>query len=385
MQNPKVIETKEEFIEMMKLRSRIMNIKTPIKEEMKYSKVYNGKDFCRHFIIKDNDKIVSHITLHPMDMFIDNKIVKLAGIAGVITKEEYRNKGLMKELLDFVLKEMKNKKFDISILSSGDRKRYAKSGWERAGKMYEFTLNKKSISYFEKPKTLVKKYQKEDLSKIIKIHEEEKFKIKRNEKEYIDIMNNSEVFVAIFDNEVISYVVLKWPGKDRLICEFGGNDNGLQDIIRFIFEKFDVDSIIINSPVIFTSFNNILFNSALSWGIKCLSQGNCMIKIINLKSTLYKFLPQINNKLKKLGNTKNLKITLKILESNESVSLDINKERCEILEKTGLRKIVLSELDMVRLLFGITLPSIQFNLEINEDILDKIFPLDFYVCETDFV
>ena len=373
---------KEEFKEMMELVNSIFKPGMPGRMELEYPHLYNGRRLWRHFIIKEDSKIASHVSLHPIDLSVNNSIIKIAGIGGVATLEEYRGKGLMSETLKTVIPEMKKRNFDISILL-GERKIYGSFGWENAGRKYEFTMNKRSVSCFGNIKTRIRKYEeKSDLNKIIRVHEKESFKAKRSIKDYASMFKNPacEVFVAVQDNLVLSYIVLKGDAKEKRICEFGGNSLAFQHLITYVFESLCAEKLVVYSPFIFNCLNDVLFKGSSYWNITSIG----MVKIVNLKSTLEKFGPQMQARLNKIKNKMKSKITLEILETGDSATLDIRND-IKISGQETSKKIILNQNNMVRLLFGITSPSKQFDLGEVTQVMDQIFPLDFYIWEPDFV
>ena len=58
------------------------------------------------YAIRRDGKIVSAVGVHPRDWQVGDTTLKLAGIGGVCTLNEYRNQGLMKALMDRCVADM---------------------------------------------------------------------------------------------------------------------------------------------------------------------------------------------------------------------------------------------------------------------------------------
>ena len=105
-----------------------------------------------------------------------------------------------------------------------------------------------------------------------------------------------------------------------------------------------------------------------------------MVKIINLKKILEGFLPQIEEKW---SSDKEEEITFHMEESGQFATLILGKD-CLVKEKKSKNLISLSEKDMGGLFFNF-IPATCFSFNNLSFILNKIFPLDFYVWPLDHI
>jgi len=81
------------------------------------------------FVIRDNGKIVSSVTVFDRTVWIEGKRVKMGGIGNVGTLPSFRGKGLAGLILDKCRELMKKEGFDVSLLFAGPVPLYEKHGW----------------------------------------------------------------------------------------------------------------------------------------------------------------------------------------------------------------------------------------------------------------
>jgi len=338
-------------------------------------------------IVVDN-KVVSHIGCIPQTAKIGlGEEINVRGISGVATNPQYRGKGLMKLLMQYWLDKMKKEKIPISDLG-GDRQRYNHFGWENAGREWVFTVNKRSLPLSSKSeKWKIKKYEgaPDDLKIIMKEHNLEEFGVKRSEELYKMIMSRKGLERYIATNGLEnSYIVVNGEEKFRNIDEFGGSAGGIKNLLIYLLEVPEVERVVIYSPY-FHPHNKLFFEISAYWYLGY----NRMIKIIDLPLTLKGFLGQMNRKWKKkiigskwLSEKESYSLTLVNRETEQRATIVFDQKTIDIQEKPCENTLVLSEFEIVRLLFSMV------PLEENETgmkFLDIIFPLDFYFWHNEMV
>ncbi|GCF95440.1 acetyltransferase [Enterococcus florum] len=77
-----------------------------------------------------NDSLISQIAIYPCEVNIHGKIFQMGGVTGVGTYPEYANHGLMKDLIQLALIEMRKDKQWISYLYPYNIPYYRRKGWE---------------------------------------------------------------------------------------------------------------------------------------------------------------------------------------------------------------------------------------------------------------
>lgn len=113
--------------------------------------------------IFDNEQLAAKLYILPFEIFQQEKILKMGGIAGVATYPEYRRNGFVKELLIESLKRMKEAGQIISMLSPFYIDFYRKFGWEVFADHQLITINKEDLVYHrDKGEGSIKRFKKKE-------------------------------------------------------------------------------------------------------------------------------------------------------------------------------------------------------------------------------
>jgi predicted acetyltransferase len=333
--------------------------------------------FEDHFVIKENGKLVSHVGLYPMEAIADSSKVKIGGIGDVGTHPYYQGKGYMGKLMNYSITKMKERKIPLSILW-GDTQRYRHFGWETAGRKIVFHLSQRSIKSVEAGKGFILRGydDKMDLEKIVKIHEKEPLRIKRSRKDYERLLERTQIQIWMGNEENFwGYAVLS--GKE--VIEFGGKPSLMAKLFSFILNHYSIGNLNVHLPYKDSEMLRTLYKISTGWEILPLG----MIKIIDLKKTLFSFKAQIQAKVRFYKIGEGICLTFRMLDANQKASLVIGEE-IEIKDKDSSNLISLSDIEMVRLLFGLFTEKLAGNKE-QEKLLALLFPLNFYLWGLDHV
>lgn len=108
----------------------------------------------------DNDTLVSQVAVYPMKVQIFSKQYSMGGLTGVGTYPEYSGLGLMHQLLEQALKNMKNKGQYICYLYPYSIPYYRRKGWEIISdkisyeiKDYQLPKNRQVVGNVQRVKT----------------------------------------------------------------------------------------------------------------------------------------------------------------------------------------------------------------------------------------
>jgi predicted acetyltransferase len=377
------VKNQSEFIQLMKLLDVCFPHDLPDGMQKRWCHVYTGdeQDYHRYRIIKDKDKIVCHVGIVPLELNIGNKSkLKVAGIGGVATDPAYRSKGLMKLLLKDSIKLMSRQGYDISWLA-GDRVRYNYFGWENAGAQYNFVVTKRVLNDLSGVGHLIRNFsvKRQDLYRIKMLNEQQQIRINRDYRQYELLFSRSgkQTITAVRDNKIVSYLCYEKSAVNgnMTVFEHGGTTEGVLDLIKHCFRKFNVESLHVTVPAFYTKYKPLLFDISNQWFVN--NQG--MIKIMNLESLLLKYKHNIETKLGSIRLTRPFHMTLIIKGTKQQASFKINNHRFDITNRLSGSRLVLDEKQMVRLLFGVSTPSNELCLPDNMKIINHVFPVDFYM------
>lgn len=339
-------------------------------------------------IIEEDGKMVSCLALWPYEFYINGVILKGAEVGGVATDEKYRRRGYMNCLMNGAIKKMQSEGYDISSLG-GYRDRYARWGYELGGMQYNYSIDKRSIKAVDADKEvnlLPYDCSSSLLNKIIKAHKNLPIRTIRSKERYkltYDFLklNTMEVWTAETRNEGFAYLVIQRPKQEKnlSVLEYGGTPQIFELAMKQFFTKWELESISIVSPGLYTSFTPIFNKISNGWSIS-----SCrMWRIVNFKSCLAKIIDIQAKKITNFDVKTPFSITLKVKEPGKSSTIVFDKECC-LTDKPGDEEVVLTQCEMAKLLFGIDKPSNVFGLRDKKIIyLDLLFPLPIYEWSLD--
>lgn len=202
-----------------------------------YEKGYWTNDYIP-YSYSYNNEIIANVSVNKMDLIIDNKIYKAVQIGTVMTDERFKNKGLSRKLLNYVLEKYKDKVQFIYLFANEDvLSFYPKFGFKR---------------YYESEYILdVSKYEK--LNKIEKVEKldfnilEDFAKNKKTLSTKLDCINNNLLmfYFTIAFSENIYYIkeqnsfVIMEEDEDtiHLYDIISKENNNIDDLIKNIINE----------------------------------------------------------------------------------------------------------------------------------------------------
>ncbi|MBN1269202.1 MAG: GNAT family N-acetyltransferase [Kiritimatiellae bacterium] len=128
--------TRNDFDELIALMDRSFAYRKP--DQIPFRKLFpdlyqpTAESVECHRVIRVNGRMAASLGIYPLDLQMDRVRLRVGGIGAVSTDPRHRGKGCMSRLLEAAKTEMANEGYALSWLS-GDRSRYARFGWERAG------------------------------------------------------------------------------------------------------------------------------------------------------------------------------------------------------------------------------------------------------------
>ena len=343
-----------------------------------YPQLRRDRTVCDdHLILKENGRVVSHIGSYPLDVAAGECEIKVAGVGDVGTDADYRGKGYMTALMDYLTAKLKERKIPLSILW-GDTQRYRHFGWETAGQDLIFQLSRRSVeSVTVGPEFTVRGYDRtRDLEAVLAVHEREPLRVKRRRRDYEDLLERTQDQVWV-GNEKGSWGYAVLNGME--VIEFGGELPLIPKLFSLILKYRTVDGLNVHVPCRNSDVARMLHGISSTWQVVPLG----LIKIIDLKQTLSCFRAQIEQRARSREVTKGGRITLHMRDSGQAATLAVG-DRVEIEEQEAPDAVTLSDMEMARLLFG---GGVENRLEKaeQEKLLRSLFPLDFYVWGLDHV
>jgi len=353
-----------------------------IRMDLEYGHIYKRtqKDMSKNIIVSEDNRITSCVGIFPMTLVCEDVNLSVGGIGGVSTDPQHRGQGLMSTLLSEAISIMQRRDYDISILW-GDRRRYSHFGWENAGRQYVFTINRRHIPAGGASGGQIRRFSDSaaDLREIAQLHEQRELRVLRTPRQLRAVLNRHTYETRVWTKgTAFAYVTIKGEAKDRELIEFGGHLSGLNDLLSFLFSEYQLENLRGAVAVSRSPYLPFLISRSSDWGVRFIG----MVKILNLKSVLQKFAPQLEKKCRGLGLRGNL--TLEMTDSRQVVSLHFGN-RLTVSGRRTEPALRLSDTEMVRLIFGTIPPSVALGLDRSLPYLDALFPLDFHIGRLDYV
>jgi predicted N-acetyltransferase YhbS len=333
--------------------------------------------FDNRFIIKQNGKMLSHVGLIPMDVYAAGSKVKVGGIGGVATHPDARCKGFMGKSLNYSTERMREKGIPLSILW-GDTQRYRYFGWETAGRQMVFQLSKRSVRGINVGKGFTFRGYRggEYLDLIAGIHEKEPLRCVRSLRDYEQLLQRTQTEVWLGD-EGNSWTYAVFSGNE--VIEFGGEPSTVAKLFTFMLHHYPMQTIKVYTPYRESLMLHTLYGISFCWEVVPLG----MIKVVNLERVLRCFRGQLQKKAELFKIERGMGITLRMDQSEQQATI-IVREELGITTETSQEVILLSDIELVRLLFGPSAEDFGENV-IQKRLLNCLFPLDFYVWGIDAV
>ncbi len=350
--------------------------------DLEYSHIYKptSKDMANNIVVLDGGHIVGCVGIFPMTFVCGDVRLSVAGIGGVSTEPEYRGQGTMTELLNKAISVMQRQNYDLSILW-GDRLRYNHFGWENAGRQYVFSIDRRHVTPRKPEGAEIRplSLSTDDLKRIPRLCKQRELRVHRTPQQLKSVLSRYTYETWVWrKGRDFAYMTVKGTTKDRELIESGGDLGGLEDLLSFLVEKYELENLRGTVSVGRNPYLSFILRHSSEWGIRFIG----MVKILNLRSVLEKFSKQIKRKWGASGLRHSL--TLEMTDSDQFATLHLGKR-----ERVGDKKkepvLRLSNTEMVRLVFGTVPPTHSLNLDESFGYLDSIFPLDFHVPRLDYV
>ena len=94
----------------------------------------------RVFTVCDNNKVIGMIHCNPYKILVNNTPEDAVYIVGVAVLPEYREKGIMKEMLKCALKDMKSRGIKLAFLMPENENYYIGSGFSKVISNYDYKI-----------------------------------------------------------------------------------------------------------------------------------------------------------------------------------------------------------------------------------------------------
>ncbi|MBN1445797.1 MAG: GNAT family N-acetyltransferase [Candidatus Omnitrophica bacterium] len=345
-----------------------------------WKKEYTG--FKNIFLMKDKDGITALVRIFPLATVQNGININLAGIGGVSTAYRCRGRGYMTELLNLSFAEMKRQKFPLSVLG-GDRHRYGNFGYENGGRVADAVISARSLQKAGIKPVGAERYKghdKNNLTEMIKAYNARAYRTKRSADEFDEAFRRLGIAVYSagkgnsFGYIAVNATETREQGGVKKVLEFAGNSETILRILAHLSGRFGFPAYSLSFPG-FCEISEKMLALSSEWN----EGSGMMIKIISLKDTLEQF-----SKQKDFLFPEGEEITF-TLRNGESAVMNKRGGNVTVNNGRGKNELVLSETEMVRLLFGVSFRApCGTNLRIVQ-ILKQFLPFNLYLDWLDWI
>lgn len=196
--------------------------------------IYNSSNVK---VVVDNNKILSHVVIQEREIYIPNRTIKIGGIALVGTLESHRKRNYITTLLNYAIKDMKNRNYDASMLLTNNPY-FRNKLWKPLQMEYIISpVNSGNL------KTTTKNYNEieDNLEKLIHLHssfcKDKEYFVKRSESYWKNRLPNDYIFpkdnfLFFLDNDkIVGYAVYETKEDLIEIKEATWKEGYLDDIV----------------------------------------------------------------------------------------------------------------------------------------------------------
>ncbi len=336
-------------------------------------------------IMKDGDRVVSHVEYVDQTLQVGNANIKVAGISGVATLLSYRGQGLMTKLLNHSISLMEEEGYVFSELG-GNTQRYRRFGWENGGRAWVFDINHGSCSEVALPvgwKVRTYVGTVEDLALVQALHDQEPMGVVRTPKMYPALLSRlgHEAYLATGPGGETAYLVANIDDRQhQRIMEFGGAGEGVHVLLGYLLGEGGAESLTVSSPWSHP-VNPTFFKLSVGWHVRCLR----MIRIVDLAGALQGFSGQLKARYAQRGLEGDREFSLALADTDQQATLRFSHKGVTVEEGVSKQALTLGRLEMVRFLFGPGSPAQVVELPPEAKFLEALLPLDFYVWANESV
>lgn len=234
----------EELRETLELLNSVFHPGTSFMGDY-YPYAYGPSNLSRMLILKENRRIVSHVSIYPRQVYTaEGFLLKTGIIGGVATHPDYRKKGYATVLLKECIRIMEQQEYDLSLLWPSAADFYRKLGWEYAAQECCFDLNAETISRISHA-PCIPQQKSGGYQRIHELYEHKPMRSLRQRSEYPLLINRQRRLFYEEDGDAAGYVLMG-PGSD--VLEYGGAIPVICMILRGLFEQFGYSTLRVFTP-----------------------------------------------------------------------------------------------------------------------------------------
>jgi predicted acetyltransferase len=156
------------------------------------------------YVLEEDGGVRASATVLPLEVFVDEEVIPMGGVAAVSAHPAYRRRGYAGELMRAALRGMRGRGMHLSMLWPFAHVFYRAYGWELAGETIAYTLKPTDLPTSSEQK-LVRAYGEEDLPRVMALLEEEASGysccVRRGEGRWREVLAREDWGAAVYERE----------------------------------------------------------------------------------------------------------------------------------------------------------------------------------------
>ncbi|MFX1346785.1 MAG: enhanced intracellular survival protein Eis [Promethearchaeota archaeon] len=262
------------------------NIELPIKLPMNWS-----------YGAFDKEKLVATTSYIPFQIRLRSKDFRMSGVAGVTTKPEYRNRGIIRDIMVKMFKDMYNNKVPISVLYPFKLSFYEMLGYKLVDECIDYHFKISDIIYKETDYYMIEVDEiNDDIMKIYdKIVLNFDYIAKRPLKDYWQrFYTGNYKFICYNKNQPVGYIIITFlkvnehwiehPERTILIQEiFWLDQKAKQTLFNFLWSHRDQREYILGAFPVNENIIDLLRTPRIE--LRSI-RANSLLRIIDVKAVL---------------------------------------------------------------------------------------------------
>lgn len=203
-----------------------------------YGFVYHPDNLENLRVFRHRGRVVSLVAIHPSEVRTAHGSVRVGGVCGVATHPEYRRLGLSTALLRDAAAHMRTHGRHIGLLGTSLHHFYRKLGWERAGQMHTFTLDRRTVELLPGTQTVeATEDWRPHVAALCALHNGRLPAAVRSPDTMVALLERraSRIVAGLCGGEAVAYVAL----RDAVVREHAGTAEDVAALLRHAFAALD--------------------------------------------------------------------------------------------------------------------------------------------------
>lgn len=306
-------------------------------------------------------KLVTHYGVWGYDMRIGKSVVRCGGIGMVATDGDYQKRGFMAQTVPHSIQQMKQRGYDLSILF-GIRDFYHRFGYVLAWGEQNWLIHRDQLPA-DLPKVKYESFPCVPKDTIARLHNRFNATVTGSavrptfSKKFYLYRDGLEGYQWKDARGKVCGHVLVYQDGGRLVCAEGtGKVDDVFAVLKSLCEKKNVGEIRFDTLPYLSPLARRLRTLTCRFERHYMKSGNAMVRVINLKSCLWKMEAELSDRMRK-SELCDYRGELLLSYPEASVGLTISRGKVTVAAKVSARNSIRGGFELGQLLIGTDEPA----------------------------